>query len=387
MRRAARSAQRHNAGGQQPIRLASTAAAAARSRQQRAEEQGLVRLGLRVQTLRENGDWEGADRLARLEDWSRSGMQRTPGFFEPALIEAYWLLDEAQRAHGVRGGVGEIGVYCGRSFIPLALLRRSDGEVFVETALAIDCFEGGQAANLDASGVGDRSQFESNLAAAGVPCDVSVTIMSADSLEIKPSDLTAAAAAARPHTPRGQAGNNGHGEDCNASFDDGQCDMTDVSLSASREGTGQHASMISSSKFRLFSIDGSHTEEAVQSDLALVDACLEEGGVVLVDDALNADWPAVTSGMIRFILSAASSPSDPDVPVPVTAVEPLKPFALAYNKCFLARGDWCGVYRRALAPLERKTAVFLGSEISILPAGFTAAHFANDLPREGGAGA
>jgi hypothetical protein len=153
----------------------------------------------------------------------------------------------------VRGGVCEIGAYRGQPFIPLALLRRTLG-VYKAVHLPrlpwrlTDSFKEGQAANRDASGVGDRAQFRANCEAAGV---LDATVLAADSLALRPPDLLAA--------------------------------------SAGRDEGG----------FRLFSVDGSHTrtEEAVGSELALAAAYLTPGGVILVDDALNPDRPGVTAGM------------------------------------------------------------------------------------------
>lgn len=140
----------------------SPAAEAARSRQKTQQALGLAALDLRVAVARERGDENGAERLERLSTWANDAMRKVPGFFEPGLLEPYALLDAAQRAHGVHGSIAEVGVYCGKSFIPLALLRRTN-----ESALAIDCFED-QAANRDASGNGDRARFEAHLEAAHV---------------------------------------------------------------------------------------------------------------------------------------------------------------------------------------------------------------------------
>lgn len=87
-------------------------------------------------------------------------MDRVSGFFEPQLLQLYWRLfllqgqqlrAAAYKAHGAttaesqrlngRGmpsaAVGEIGVFHGKSFLPLWALR-SEGEA----AVAIDLFEG-----------------------------------------------------------------------------------------------------------------------------------------------------------------------------------------------------------------------------------------------------
>eukprot|EP00808_Paulinella_micropora_P000523 g82184.t1 len=130
---------------------------------------------------------------------------------------------------------------------------------------------------------------------------------------------------------------------------------------------------------RMFSIDGSHTEAAVLSDLRLAEASLAEGGLVLLDDALNADWPGVAAGLARYSLEQQKPPSSRDGSNGSSSG--LLPFALGYNKAFLARREWREGYFQAVLPFARKCAVFLGHECAILPQGWIATHFGNDPPR------
>lgn len=70
------------------------------------------------------------------------------------------------------GGVGEVGVYRGKSFLPLYLLLASrgcgeHGEAVAgnddaPVALAIDCFDQ-QQWNVDSSGEGDEGEFRRNV--------------------------------------------------------------------------------------------------------------------------------------------------------------------------------------------------------------------------------
>ena len=104
---------------------------------------------------------EGAPLLASQLRWLlqySQQMDRVSGFFEPQLLHVYWRLFLLQRqlqganyAHdakladskqcsdrdGLSAAVGEIGVFHGKSFLPLWALR-SKGEA----AVAIDLFEG-----------------------------------------------------------------------------------------------------------------------------------------------------------------------------------------------------------------------------------------------------
>jgi hypothetical protein len=236
-----------------------------------------------------------------------AALEETAGFFEPALLPALIALDEAQRVRCVHGSVAEIGVYHGRGFVPLALLRR-DGE----KAVAIDVFDQ-QELNKDGSGVGKRAAFEATLRQWG--CAHDVVTLSADSTQLDPSTLL---------------------------------DQTN------------------GSSVRLLSIDGSHTAGAVRAVLELAEAVLSDGGVVLLDDALNPDWPGVVTGLVEHVIGGGA----------------LRPFALGFNKAFCClpeRAPWSSeVYRSALAPLGRKQAQFLGHPCEILPAGWIAAHYGND---------
>ena len=164
-------------------------------------------------------------------------LETVRGFFEPGLLPALHCLDTHQKKIGTLGSVGEIGVYHGRSFVPLALLRRES-----EVAVAVDCFDE-QQYNQDESGVGSEAAFNETLRRFG--CTQDVRVLSCDSTSLTPDELLAAACA----------------------------------------------------PFRLLSVDGSHTEEAVIADLALASAVLADGGVVILDDAVNPDWPGNRCGI------------------------------------------------------------------------------------------
>ena len=53
-------------------------------------------------------------------------------------------------------------------------------------------------------------------------------------------------------------------------------------------------------RVRIFSIDGSHTPIHTASDLHLAASVLTPGGVVIVDDIFNPDWPGVLAGVNAF---------------------------------------------------------------------------------------
>lgn len=90
----------------------------------------------------------------------------------------------------------------------------------------------------------------------------------------------------------------------------------------SRELTVEHLRELSPSGFRMFSVDGSHTEEIVYNDLMLACESLSPGGILLIDDYFNKNFPGVSVGTNRLFFTSS--------PVNVA------PFAIAGNKIFLA---------------------------------------------------
>ena len=261
---------------------------------------------------------DGGDANAQLQ-WLHKYVddsRRVAGFFEVGLLDVYWQVHLWQRRTGVRGAVAEVGVFRGKSFLPLWALRGVS-----EAALAIDLFAD-QERNADRSGIGDRAAFEKALEAFGPPpvgASVGPTVvMQQDSTTLSPRDVTEA---------------------------------------------------IGGQGIRLFSVDGSHTARATQHDLGLAEGALvPEGGVVILDDALNPDWPGVATGLGQYLVEGGN----------------LRPFCLGYNKCLLApaasHAELLAV-ARAL-PTCRKVAELWDSEVAILPQGWTTAFHGNDRTAE-----
>ncbi|MCW2238765.1 class I SAM-dependent methyltransferase [Azospirillum canadense] len=179
-----------------------------------------------------------------------------------------------QSGAGVTGAVGEIGVHHGRLFILLALLRKAG-----ERAFAIDLFED-QQFNVDQSGQGDEAVFRANLARFGIDAGT-INIVKGNSLA-----------------------------------------LTWAGLSGGLEQS-----------VRLFSVDGGHTAEITRNDLTIADDSLGEGGVIVLDDYFNPEFPAVSEGMCRFMIERPHA---------------LAPFAIGDNKLMLARPGWAERYRAML---------------------------------------
>src|SRR4051812_45417818 len=154
------------------------------------------------------------------------------GWLDPYSAEVIAELGCVQEAQGVAGAVGEIGVHEGRLFILLRLLRQPG-----EKSIAIDVFED-QHLNVDRSGRGNLGRFEHNVETwSGHD---GLVIIQKSSLDVPPNELL--------------------------------------------ERGGE---------FRLFSVDGGHTEECAYSDLRLAEAVLAPAGIIILDDFSNHHWPSV----------------------------------------------------------------------------------------------
>lgn len=183
-----------------------------------------------------------------------------------------FLLDEQSRI-GIGGSVGEIGVHHGKLFLIAYLATRAD-----ERAFAIDVFDL-QEFNLDQSGKGDRERFVANVQRHAGSTD-GLVVMTADSLKLSPERLLDEAGPAR-----------------------------------------------------FISVDGGHTEECAINDLRLAEACLADGGIILLDDYFNHHWPDVSVGAARHFLAPEAK---------------TKPFLITPNKVFFAEERYHALYQKAV---------------------------------------
>lgn len=112
---------------------------------------------------------ERSDNVGRLLDkYMTEGMRDVIGWFDYQALLVLRVLSAHQLAHGVDGGVAEIGVHHGKSFAALCLLNRDAEEASagggVHRALAVDVFDD-QLLNTDGSGEGDLETFRATLLA------------------------------------------------------------------------------------------------------------------------------------------------------------------------------------------------------------------------------
>src|SRR4051794_40300813 len=223
------------------------------------------------------------------------GHRRVAGYTESPAISLLHAVNAAQRKAGIDGPIAEIGVHHGQLFIAMKLLQRAG-----EAAIAIDLFSD-QAGNIDKSGEGNLDRFLQNIDRWSTRDGL--VIHAGDSTKINPGDIP---------------------------------ELKEV---------------------RLFSVDGGHTEEVVESDMRLAEETLAEGGVVIADDVFNQQWPGVAVGTVHYLEQGGA----------------LVPFYIGFNKVLFAHRSHADHYRRAIDDAYgRRTmtavyaSVFAGHDVGVL---------------------
>jgi SAM-dependent methyltransferase len=178
-----------------------------------------------------------------LRQYVENGHHDVEGWFSGNQLDMFLIADEVQKQLGIDGAVGEIGVHHGRLFILLMLLRRAG-----EKAVAMDVFDL-QEFNTDFSGLGNLEAFLANID-RHVGTREGLEIVKADSMQLEASDVLTAAGA----------------------------------------------------RFRMLSVDGSHTTHNTANDLRLAHRVLRQGGIIVVDDYFNGGYPMVAEGVARFMI-------------------------------------------------------------------------------------
>lgn len=197
-----------------------------------------------------------------------------------------------QRSIGVAGGVAEIGVHHGKLFILLYLLGHSS-----EKAVAIDLFED-QHLNIDSSGSGDLAKFSRNL--------------------------------------------DRHADSTRLVLHKGN------SMDLSRPGLMR----LAEGPLRFVSVDGGHTADITVHDLGTAEAAIAGGGIIVVDDVFNEQWPGVGDGVRRYFERRRD----------------LVPFAIGANKTYFCRPSHRDIYRDAAVAAARSVTAteFLGHPVALL---------------------
>jgi hypothetical protein len=221
------------------------------------------------------------------------GQHLVSGWLDPYSAAIIVQLSRLQLARGIAGGVGEIGVHEGKLMVLLLLISRPG-----DAAVLCDLFEQ-QEQNIDRSGRGNEAVLDANIARFCGPTEGLVKLRGS-SLAL---DNAALRAGGRP--------------------------------------------------LRLLSIDGGHTEECAFNDLRLADAALSDGGIAIVDDYFNEDWPDVSAGVGSYLRWSAAR---------------LVPFAITPNKLLLttagaAEGYWAGLGEAGFAAVKRSR--MFGTEVAV----------------------
>ncbi len=174
-----------------------------------------------------------------------------------------------QSSNKIVGGLAEIGVHHGKLFFVLALSRQAG-----ENSLAIDLFEDDEMNA--ATRFGGRNRAFSTHAANLNVAFKSTEVLKADSLKLTSADIL------------------------------------------SRVG-----------RVRIFSVDGGHLYHHVAHDLPLAISTLAPGGVIIVDDFCNPEWPDVTSATYDFVRAQEGR---------------IAPAILTKNKLYLAPPEMASAY-------------------------------------------
>jgi hypothetical protein len=229
---------------------------------------------------------------SQVERYIHRGKFYVDGWLRTEAALTMVALTESQRRLGIAGGVAEIGVHHGKLFVLLYLLSRAP-----EKAVAIDLFED-QHLNIDQSGNGDLAKFHRNLERHA---DSSRLVLhQGNSMELTGADLT----------------------------------------------------RLADGPLRFFSVDGGHTAPLTEHDLATAEASIAEGGIIVVDDVFNEQWPGVGDGVRRYFERHRN----------------LVPFAIGVNKTYFCRPSHRDIYHNAAASAASAVTPteFLGQPVAYL---------------------
>jgi len=174
-----------------------------------------------------------------------SDLDKVDGWFDRRLIVLLLIIDDFQARNKIVGNLGEIGVWQGKSFIPLMHLAKRG-----ESVAAIDCFESYEFNRDNSGGLCKTDNFMKNIKTYCSNPE-KLKIIKGDSSLLTSNDYLKA------------MGNN--------------------------------------KKFRIFSIDGCHEAHTTELDMKNAYAALADGGVIVTDDYFHWCWPGVSEGVNAFM--------------------------------------------------------------------------------------
>lgn len=209
-----------------------------------------------------------------IRDYTTKRFKNVNGWLSEGAVKIIYTLNNIQSELNISGNIAEIGVHHGKLFILLYLLLKND-----EYGVAIDLF-GFQDLNLDRSGKGNKKIFLKNLKKYAKNTN-KLKIIERDSTTVKLKDIF-----------------------------------------INKEGY-----------FRLFSVDGGHTAELTLNDLSLSKEAICKGGIIILDDYFNENWPGVSVGTNIFMNKNSE----------------IYPFAIGGNKLFFTNDlEFCDIYKHKL---------------------------------------
>lgn len=225
------------------------------------------------------------------------------GWFSAGAASVFAVINQIQKENNIEGNLFEIGVHHGKSAIFLAYLRNSQSELLG----VCDIFEN-QHLNVSSSGTGDKQIMMMNFRDNFVDSDNFLRVFTKSSSQLELNETT--------------------------------------------------------SRCRIFHIDGGHSVEEATADLELAASALHPQGAIVIDDAFHPDWPGVTEAIVRFL----GKNTGKYVPL-IIAFGKLTIIPRSAVKIYARGFHEDGVYQSfipepALKP-ERKT--FLGSEVLVVP--------------------
>jgi len=174
----------------------------------------------------------------------RENLKSVGGWLAKGFLDIIVELDRHQKNNNVRGNMAEIGVYHGKSFIPLYLLANND-----EFVLAVDTFEEHQP-EYGSGMIGVYQKFISNL----------------------------------------------------ERFTPDRTKYREIKGDSSKKIAQDYINACNGEKFRMFSVDGCHRAKETEIDLKNAFESLVPGGIIIVDDYFNYWWPEVSEGVSQFLL-------------------------------------------------------------------------------------
>ena len=93
--------------------------------------------------------------------------------------------------------------------------------------------------------------------------------------------------------------------------------------------------MLGNLRASFISVDGDHSSEGVESDLALAKGVLAPGEIIAIDDFMNPRQMGVSEGVYRYFFNCGESS--------------IGPFAYAGNKLFVAEREYHTKYIEAIS--------------------------------------